>query len=67
MGEVNCEHTTGSCAHTCVPWSGIMVNRKMPSSRRSQQTFPREEREAVNSVCGRLMLVSLRLSCVGVF
>lgn len=46
--------TTGNWAHTCVPWSGMMVKRTMPSSRRIQQTFPSDEREAVNSVGGWL-------------
>lgn len=42
--------TTGNWAQTCVPWSGMMVKRTMESSRRSQQTLPREVKEAVNSV-----------------
>lgn len=36
-------------AHTWVPVSGIMVKRTLSSSRRTQATFPRDEREAVNS------------------
>lgn len=47
------KRTTGNWAQTWVPWSGIMVKRTMESSRRSQQTLPREVREAVSS--GRLL------------
>lgn len=56
------KHTTGNCAHTCVPWSGMMVNRTTPSSRRIQHIFPRDESDAVSSGVG---LVSFGCPFVG--
>jgi hypothetical protein len=41
--------TTGIVAHTCVPWSGMMVKRITSYSRRIQHTLPNEDKEAVSS------------------
>ena len=46
-------------AHTCVPVSGMIVKRTMSSLRRTQATFPRDEREAVNSVYSLELAVEL--------
>lgn len=42
--------TTGIWAHTCVPWSGMMVKRTTSCSKRIQHTLPKDERDAVNSM-----------------
>ena len=41
--------TTGIDAHTCVPWSGMMVKRITSCSRRIQHTLPSEDNDAVSS------------------
>lgn len=67
-------HTTGIDAHTCVPWSGMMVKRITSYSRRIQHTLPSDDSDAVSSdlvsidpLFYRLILlekVLLSLNCV---
>lgn len=67
-------HTTGIDAHTCVPWSGMMVKRITSYSRRIQHTLPSDDNDAVSSdlvsmdpLFYRLILlekVLLSLNCV---
>lgn len=67
-------HTTGIDAHTCVPWSGMMVKRMTSYSRRIQHTLPNDDSDAVSSdlvsmdrLFYRLILlekVLLSLNCV---
>lgn len=57
-------HTTGICAHTWVPWSGMMVKRTTPDSRRIQHTLPSDDRDAVSSVAVSLCFLYLGQECI---